>query len=67
MADIADTVTVESLTDTDLIADVAALINGADDVDGIEISDVEYDDLGITITLVDANGDTRNVAFALES
>jgi len=59
------TAKVSELTDSDVIADIAALIHGARDVDGIEISDVEYDDLAITITLVDADDTERAVHLDL--
>lgn len=58
-----DTVSVNDLSDSDVVADVAALIDGVDDVDGIEIYEVEYDDDGLTITLADADGNTRPAHF----
>lgn len=58
-----DTVNVNDLSDSEVVADVAALIEGVDDVDGIEIDEVEYDDSGISITLADADGNTRTAHF----
>lgn len=62
-----DTVTVASLTDPDLYANLAALISGADQVDGIEIEDAEYNDESVVVTLCDADGASRNVTLVIQS
>lgn len=62
-----DTVPVASLTDSDLYANLAALISGADQVDGIEIEDVEYNDESVVVTLCDADGASRNVTLVIQS
>lgn len=60
-----DTVTVTDLSDFDVLADVAALIGGADTIDGIEIEGCEYDEGRgqLFITLTDVDGNSKTATF----
>ncbi|WP_331761244.1 hypothetical protein OG225_42910 (plasmid) [Nocardia sp. NBC_01377] len=55
------TMPVGDLTESDIYADLARFLSGDDEVDGIGIEDVEFDDETVRITLCDTAGDTRMV------
>lgn len=59
MANVAD------LSSGDLYSTLSQLLQGAVDVDGVEINDVEFDDDGLDVILGDANGGERRVALAI--
>ncbi|SHU65645.1 Uncharacterised protein [Mycobacteroides abscessus subsp. abscessus] len=59
MADVAD------LTNEDLYSTISQLIQGAENVSGVEINEVEFDDNGIDVILGDAAGDERRVSLVI--
>lgn len=60
------TICVNELSAADIYADLWHLIGGADNVEGIEILDVDYDESGLTITLGDTDGTTRAVPLVID-
>lgn len=59
MADVAD------LTNEDLYSTISQLIQGAENVNGVEIDEVEFDDNGIDVILGDAAGAERRVSLVI--
>lgn len=59
MADVAD------LTNGDLYSTISQLIQGAENVSGVEINEVEFDDDGIDVILGDPAGGERRVSLVI--
>ncbi|WP_457180857.1 hypothetical protein [Mycobacteroides abscessus] len=61
MAEVAD------LTDSDLYSTISQLIQGVENVNGVEINEVEFDDDGIDVILGDAAGGERRVSLVISN
>lgn len=55
---------VAELTITDCLYDIAAILGGCDEVDGIEIVDASADESGLEVTFADPTGAQRIFTYA---